>query len=115
MASNVIHVIVKWAGGQRTGNPILFFPQYDANAGRICCYAHIGQHSEADMSYYRGCRNPQGLKQIQAGDELLAEYARKLESYEALKRVYRDTARYRRERYARSSSLVRKESPMETQ
>ncbi len=25
----------------------------DANPGHIVCYAHIGQHSEADYGYYR--------------------------------------------------------------
>lgn len=30
-----------------------FLPDADVNWGRIMCYAHIGQHSEASLDYYR--------------------------------------------------------------
>jgi hypothetical protein len=30
-----------------------FIPDIKANAGNILCYAHVGQHSEASLGYYR--------------------------------------------------------------
>ena len=30
-----------------------FLPDVPANRGNIVCYAHIGQHSEASLDYYR--------------------------------------------------------------
>ena len=33
-----------------------FLPQCMANIGHIVCYAHIGQHNEASLEYYRGLR-----------------------------------------------------------
>ena len=30
-----------------------FLPDVDVNRGMIMCYAHIGQHSEASLDYYR--------------------------------------------------------------
>lgn len=32
---------------------IAFFPEIKATHYRILCYQHIGQHSEADISYYK--------------------------------------------------------------
>lgn len=32
---------------------IAFMPELKANYGKIVCYAHIGQHSEADLGYYQ--------------------------------------------------------------
>lgn len=32
---------------------IAFMPELKANYGKIVCYAHIGQHSEADLEYYQ--------------------------------------------------------------
>lgn len=32
---------------------IAFMPELKANYGKIVCYAHIGQHSEADLDYYQ--------------------------------------------------------------
>jgi len=54
--------------------PVLFLPDStDDRVGRfIGCYSHIGQHSEACMTYYRYCTRPP------KGDEcadLLREYA----------------------------------------
>lgn len=31
---------------------VAFMPEIRANYGKILCYAHIGQHSEADYLYY---------------------------------------------------------------
>lgn len=31
---------------------IAFMPEIPSNYGRIVCYAHMGQHSEADVEYY---------------------------------------------------------------
>ena len=35
---------------------LAFFPQVEANAGMIMSYAHLGQHGEACLEFYRGCR-----------------------------------------------------------
>ena len=32
---------------------IAFMPELKANYGKIVCYAHMGQHSEADLEYYQ--------------------------------------------------------------
>lgn len=31
---------------------VAFFPEIEANYGRILSYMHIGQHSEADLDFY---------------------------------------------------------------
>lgn len=38
---------------EKDGTPILFFPEFDANYGRIVIYVRVGQHGEADLEYYR--------------------------------------------------------------
>ena len=42
------------------GHPecVLFLPHAAANPGRIVCYAHVGQHSEASTDYYSDTRPP---------------------------------------------------------
>lgn len=35
---------------------IAFMPELPANYGRIVCYAHMGQHSEADTEYYHNTK-----------------------------------------------------------
>lgn len=35
------------------GEVCAFLPDSDVNYGNILCYAHIGQHSEASLEYYR--------------------------------------------------------------
>lgn len=35
---------------------IAFMPELPANYGRIVCYAHMGQHSEADVEYYHNTK-----------------------------------------------------------
>ena len=37
---------------EKNGDIVAFFPELKANYGRMVCYAHIGQHSEADVEYY---------------------------------------------------------------
>ena len=37
---------------ENDGGIIAFLPELSANRGRIVCYAHLGQHSEADIDYY---------------------------------------------------------------
>lgn len=45
-------VLFRWEGTKRKGrNVVAFFPYSGANRGRIVCYAHIGQHAEADHTY----------------------------------------------------------------
>ena len=44
-------IIREWRESGETGLDA-FLPDSDANYGRIVCYAHIGQHSEASLDYY---------------------------------------------------------------
>lgn len=37
---------------------IAFLPDVPANPGQIMSYQHIGQHSEADIGFYRDCTRP---------------------------------------------------------
>lgn len=53
-----------------SGNIIAFFPEMACNYGKIMCYAHIGQHSEADIFFYMCDTKP--AKQSEY-DELLKE------------------------------------------
>jgi hypothetical protein len=55
----------------RDGTPVLFITDAPANYGNIVCYAHLGQHSEASVAYYRE------TKPAKRGecDGLLREYA----------------------------------------
>ena len=94
------HYILKWEGGVKRGNPILFLPDQAANPGRMLCYVHTGQHSEADISYYLKCRNPDTSHPhvVEACIDLVNEYAAKMEEGETFKRVFKDTARFRKER-----------------
>lgn len=42
---------------ERDGQPILFFPDADANVGMLWCATFEG-HSEADVDYYLKCTKP---------------------------------------------------------
>lgn len=48
-------VIFRKAKNPYTGDydVIAFFPDEEANYGKILCYEHMGQHSEADILYYK--------------------------------------------------------------
>ena len=48
-------VIFRKAKNDYTGDwdIIAFFPDLEANFGRIVCYEHIGQHGEADVLFYK--------------------------------------------------------------
>jgi hypothetical protein len=46
---------------EKDGTPILFFPGEQASLGRIVCYAHLGQHSEAVFGYYYRMTKPDKL------------------------------------------------------
>lgn len=102
MANTYIYYIAKWEGGQKNGNPVLFFPEYSANPGNIVCYAHMGQHSEACHSYYAGLKNCNTPAQQQALRDLIAEYEQRLAPGEKLAQVYRDKERYRIARHERN-------------
>lgn len=65
-----ITVIPRVEGRERT--PILFLPDDPANPGRIGCYAHVGQHSEAALDYYQRHTKPAKPGEC---DALLREYA----------------------------------------
>lgn len=100
MAKTYIKYIAKWEGGAKQGNAVLFFPEYAANLGNIVCYAHIGQHSEAALEYYRQCKNPNTTQQKAAIASLVKEYENTCYGGETLAQVYRDKQSYRKERYS---------------
>lgn len=37
---------------------VAFMPDAETNRGMIMCYAHVGQHSEASIGYYRQNTTP---------------------------------------------------------
>lgn len=90
-------------GNTNTREVVLFVPDMDVNLGNIMCYAHVGQHSEASMEYYRETIPllAAPLRFHAEGRELLREYAAlcELHGYK-LKVVARDTDTFRRQRWA---------------
>ncbi len=56
---------------EKDGTPILFLPDDPVNPGRIGCYSHVGQHSEADLGYYYENTKPD---RANACADLLSEY-----------------------------------------
>ena len=55
---------------------VAFIPETSVSYGRICCYQHIGQHSEAALAYYN-----------QTKKATFEEYK---DLFEELKRIYDD-------------------------
>ena len=45
-------VIYRMEGKRSDRSAVAFFPHEHVNHGRIGCYAHLGQHGEADLGYY---------------------------------------------------------------
>lgn len=91
---NIVSVILKWGKDA----PLLFFPEYPANPGRIVCYAHAGQHGEADMGYYCWLKNPRTLEQKRAAHELFREYQRNNPEY-TMRIINRDRSKFRKIRW----------------
>lgn len=79
----MIKYIVKW----EKDHPILFFPDYPANPGRIACYARVGQHGEACLQYYWSLRNPKPHQEADVA-ALVREYEQ-IGEPEPMKRVHR--------------------------
>jgi hypothetical protein len=60
---------------KETGDAILFLPQVPACYGMVTCYAHIGQHSEADVGYFSsGTRKAKSESEKAACAALVREY-----------------------------------------
>jgi hypothetical protein len=101
MLNEIYHVIMKWEGSPKQGKPILFLPTLPANPGNIMSYAHIGQHGEACLYYYRTCRNipktPEAQEQAKA---LWREYKRLVRDRGTLQLVHRDRPSFKKERYS---------------
>ena len=74
---------------------LLFLPDNPANGGNIDCYAHIGQHSEASLDYYRETKPIPPNRLVEAG-RLLREYESFLDESEVLVIRKRDTPKFRR-------------------
>lgn len=78
-------VLVKLEKGSKT-DIILFFPEESVNHGKLSYWSPLDGSSEADIDYYRACKNPP--------KETEAEIAVLLRQYEScyhteLRRVYR--------------------------
>lgn len=48
-------IFKKTRSGEFKGEVHAFFPTLEARPGFIMCYAHVGQHSEASLDFYRAC------------------------------------------------------------
>lgn len=57
------------------GKVIAFLPELPANYGKIVCYAHIGQHSEASIEYYHGTKTALPSEYEPLNDELKRIYS----------------------------------------
>ena len=91
--SDILEVVFK--KDRDDGEVIAFFPQSvsdgSANDGMISCYAHMGQHQEASLDYFKACK-PCSEDEY---DGLLNE----LESiYDDTKIVVKQNMRYRKPR-----------------
>ena len=93
-----VKAIAKWENGA----PILFLPEDSANIGRIVCYAHMSQHSEACLAYYRGLKNPPNTSEAKAAlAALIREYEHLGPPIEhcRVELIKRDSAKLRSARY----------------
>ena len=54
------------------GSIVAFLPNNRARFGYVMCYAHIGQHSEASLDYYRTTL-PLKPEDYSAGDAMVRE------------------------------------------
>lgn len=91
-----IKYIVKMEGK----TPALFLPERGATYGRIVCYVHEGQHSEADTSYFKSLRNPGPDAPWLEINALIREYRRLGGIPCEMVQVYRDSRKLRAERWA---------------
>lgn len=53
---------------------VAFFPEIDANYGKILSYMHIGQHSEADLEFYQETKKTTETEYKPLLEELKAIY-----------------------------------------
>lgn len=53
---------------------VAFFPEFEANYGRILSYMHIGQHSEADLGFYHETKKATETEYKPLLEELKAIY-----------------------------------------
>lgn len=53
---------------------VAFFPEIEANYGRILSYMHIGQHSEADLEFYQEAKKAVEAEYKPLLEELKAIY-----------------------------------------
>lgn len=93
-AVKVIVKMVREEDGSRT--PVLFFPQTPTRFGLIECWELVGQHCDADQSWYWKMNNPRPAEEEKVEQLLLRyEYAYKVK----LNRVKRDSHKMRSERW----------------
>lgn len=53
---------------------VAFFPEFEANYGRILSYMHIGQHGEADLGFYHETKKATEAEYKPLLEELKARY-----------------------------------------
>lgn len=53
---------------------VAFFPEFEANHGRILSYMHIGQHGEADLGFYHETKKATEVEYKPLLEELKAIY-----------------------------------------
>lgn len=56
------------------GEIIAFLPELPANYGKIVCYAHMGQHSEATLEYYQSTKSAKPAEYMALHTELKSIY-----------------------------------------
>ena len=69
-----------------TVTPILFFPEFEVNHGKILSYQHMGQHAEASIQFFWDTKTPKGISKETAQElnALIEEYKAKLDDDEYL-------------------------------
>lgn len=59
----------------KSGEVMAFFPEMRCNYGMIICYQHIGQHSEASMTYYNCTKKATATEYLPLFNELSNIYS----------------------------------------
>ena len=82
---------------RKSGEILAFFPEsYDRLTGRMMCYAHIGQHFEADIFYYWTTKKASPEEYRNLFIELQNYYGRSYAGEEPMQLVTRQRMSYRR-------------------
>jgi hypothetical protein len=98
MSTLPFYYIPRWSPKHKEA--VLFLPDMPANKYNIVCYAHVGQHSEACMEYYRETRRPRpNKKERQAINALIREYSGLMDKSEHMELKRKDSRRFQKVRW----------------